>query len=146
MSDTSITCPPPCRPQDASAGTSCVCCASYPTARLTSISRDWASLTRLVTVPQAFRQRRCAYFYYNNRAAIGLACAQAVAMRTSPHKCCLQAQQLHRCAPSRHGGPSPPHSSSASITVACSYLARFLHHTPPSTSPRHTHPFTQSSY
>ena len=30
--------------------------------------------------PQAFNQRRGSYFYYN-RAAIGLACAQATAMR-----------------------------------------------------------------
>ncbi len=30
--------------------------------------------------PLAFKQRRCAYFYYN-RAAIGLACAQVTAMR-----------------------------------------------------------------
>ena len=37
--------------------------------------------------PQAFKQRRGAYFYYN-RAAIGLACAQALAMRIdiAPHK------------------------------------------------------------
>jgi hypothetical protein len=37
--------------------------------------------------PQAFKQRRGSYFYYN-RAAIGLACAQATAMRIdiAPHK------------------------------------------------------------
>jgi hypothetical protein len=35
---------------------------------------------------KAYKQRRGSYFYYN-RAAIGLACAQATAMRidTSPH-------------------------------------------------------------
>jgi hypothetical protein len=37
--------------------------------------------------PQAFKQRRASYFYHN-RAAIGLACAQAIAMRIdiAPHK------------------------------------------------------------
>jgi hypothetical protein len=37
--------------------------------------------------PQAFKQRRGSYFYYNC-AAIGLACAQATAMRIdiAPHK------------------------------------------------------------
>ena len=37
--------------------------------------------------PLAFKQRRGSYFYYN-RAAIGLACAQATAMRIdiAPHK------------------------------------------------------------
>jgi hypothetical protein len=37
--------------------------------------------------PQAFKQRRGSYFYYN-RSAIGLACAQATAMRIdiTPHK------------------------------------------------------------
>jgi len=37
--------------------------------------------------PKAYKQRRGTYFYYN-RAAIGLACAQATAMRidNAPHK------------------------------------------------------------
>ena len=37
--------------------------------------------------PQAYKQRRGAYFYYN-RAAIAIACAQATAMRIdiAPHK------------------------------------------------------------
>jgi hypothetical protein len=46
--------------------------------------------TRMVLLdhsPEAFKQRRGSYFYYN-RAAIGLACAQATAMRIdiAPHK------------------------------------------------------------
>ena len=49
------------------------------------------SLTRMGLLdpsPKAFKQRRGTYFYYYNRAAIGLACAQATAMRIdiAPHK------------------------------------------------------------
>jgi hypothetical protein len=37
-------------------------------------------LVRRIRRPQAYKQRRGTYFYYN-RAAIGIACAQATAMR-----------------------------------------------------------------
>ena len=78
----------------------------------------------------------CAAAADSCRIQVGLACAQAVAMRIdiAPHKRPLQAQQLHRRAPTRF---TFPHTSSASIKGACSYLARFLHYTPP-TSPHAT--------
>ena len=43
-------------------------------------AKFFASLGILDPSPAAFKQRRGTYFHYN-RAAIGLACAQAIAMR-----------------------------------------------------------------
>jgi len=62
---------------------------------------------------KAYKQRRGTYFYYN-RAAIGLACAQATAMRIdiAPHKRPRRKQTRH--------APDPPTFTSlhtyASIT------------------------------
>ena len=56
--------------------------------------------------PEAFKKRRGTHFYYK-RAAIGLACAQAVAMRIdiAPHKRPLQAQEFNRRAPRARDRP-----------------------------------------
>ena len=63
----------------------------------------------LVPSPQAFKQRRGTYFYYN-RAAIGLACAQATAMRIdiAPHKRPLK--KLPHLAPDLHLFHLPSHA------------------------------------
>jgi len=56
--------------------------------RTTSSSHSWKSaLLNLDPFPPAFKQRRGTYFYYN-RAAISLACAQSTVMRivVAPHK------------------------------------------------------------
>ena len=59
--------------------------------------------------PKAFKQRRGTYFYYN-RAAIGLACAQATAMRIdiAPHKRPLK--KLPHLAPDPHLFHLPSHA------------------------------------
>jgi hypothetical protein len=60
--------------------------------------------------PQAFKQRRGSYFYYN-RAAIGLACAQATAMRIdiAPHKPPQKAPSPRpRPPPLSHPSTRPP--------------------------------------
>ena len=59
--------------------------------------------------PQAFKQRRGSYFYYN-RAAIGLACAQATAMRIdiAPHKRTRKKNPQH--IPDPHQFHIPPHA------------------------------------
>jgi hypothetical protein len=59
--------------------------------------------------PQAFKQRRGTYFYYN-RAAIGLACAQATVMRIdiAPHKRPLKKLPHH--APDPHLFHLPSHA------------------------------------
>ena len=64
--------------------TSSVCYTQYLIAKQRTISHAWAPLTH---PPQAYKQRRGTYFYYNH-AAIGIACAQAIAMRIdiAPHK------------------------------------------------------------
>jgi hypothetical protein len=58
---------------------------------------------------KAFKQRRGTYFYYN-RAAIGLACAQATAMRIdiAPHKRPLKNLPHH--APDPHLFHIPSHA------------------------------------
>jgi hypothetical protein len=58
---------------------------------------------------QAFKQRRGTYFYYN-RAAIGIACAQATAMRIdiAPHKRSRKKPQQHVSDP--HYFHIPPHA------------------------------------
>jgi hypothetical protein len=58
---------------------------------------------------KAYKQRRGTYFYYN-RAAIGLACAQATAMRIdiAPHKRPRRKQTRH--VPDPHCFHIPPHS------------------------------------
>jgi hypothetical protein len=58
---------------------------------------------------KAFKQRRGSYFYYN-RAAIGLACAQATAMRIdiAPHKRPLRKPPHH--VPDIHLFHIPPHA------------------------------------
>jgi hypothetical protein len=58
--------------------------------------------------PQAFKQRRRSYFNYN-RAAIGLACAQATAMRIdiAPHK--RRKKNRHQ-VPDPHFFHIPPHA------------------------------------
>jgi hypothetical protein len=59
--------------------------------------------------PKAYKQRRGTYFYYN-RAAIGLACAQATAMRIdiAPHKRPHRKQTRH--VPDPHYLHPPPHA------------------------------------
>ena len=59
--------------------------------------------------PQTFKQRRGAYFYYN-RAAIGLACAQATAMRIdiAPHKHPRKKNPHH--VPDPHYSHIPPNA------------------------------------
>jgi hypothetical protein len=57
---------------------------------------------------KAYKQRRGTYFYYN-RAAIGLACAKATAMRTSPHTNALAKKQT-RHVPNPHYFHIPPHA------------------------------------
>ena len=59
--------------------------------------------------PKAYKQRRGTYFYYN-RAAIGLACAQATAMRIdiAPHKRPHKKQTRH--VPDPHYLHPPPHT------------------------------------
>jgi hypothetical protein len=59
--------------------------------------------------PKAYKQRRGTYFYYN-RAAIGLACAQATAMRIdiAPHKRPRRKQTRH--VPDPHYFHLPPHA------------------------------------
>jgi len=63
----------------------------------------------IVPSPQAFKQRRGSYFYYN-RAAIGLACAQATAMRIdiAPHKRPRKKNPRH--VPDPHYFHIPPHA------------------------------------
>jgi len=58
---------------------------------------------------KAFKQRRGTYFHYN-RAAIGLACAQATAMRIdiAPHKRSLRKPPHH--VPDLHLFHIPPHA------------------------------------
>ena len=58
---------------------------------------------------KAYKQRRGTYFYYN-RAAIGLACAQATAMRIdiAPHKRPRRKQTRH--VPDPHYFHLPPHA------------------------------------
>jgi hypothetical protein len=59
---------------------------------------------------KAYKQRRGTYFYYN-RAAIGLACAQAIAMRIdiTPHK---RPRKKHtRNVPNPHYLHIPPHAN-----------------------------------
>ena len=58
---------------------------------------------------KAYKQRRGMYFYYN-RAAIGLACAQATAMRIdiAPHKRPHRKQTRH--VPDPHYLHPPPHT------------------------------------
>jgi hypothetical protein len=58
---------------------------------------------------KAFKQRRGTYFYYN-RAAIGLACAQAITMRIAiaPHKRPLKKPSHH--VPDPHLFHIPPHA------------------------------------
>ncbi len=59
--------------------------------------------------PQAFKQRRGSYFYYN-RAAIGLACAHATAMRMdiASHKRPRKKKPHH--VPDPHYFHIPPHA------------------------------------
>jgi hypothetical protein len=59
--------------------------------------------------PQAFKQRRGSYFYYN-RAAIGIACARATAMRIdiAPHKRPCNKPPHH--VPDPHHFHIPPHA------------------------------------
>jgi hypothetical protein len=63
----------------------------------------------IVPSPQAFKQRRGSYFYYS-RAAIGLACAQATAMRIdiAPHKRPRKKPRHHVLDP--HHFHNPPHT------------------------------------
>jgi hypothetical protein len=59
--------------------------------------------------PPAFKQRRGKYFYYN-RAAIGIACAQATAKRIdiAPHKRPRREPPQH--VPNPHVFHIPPHA------------------------------------
>jgi hypothetical protein len=63
----------------------------------------------LGSTSKAYTQRRGTYFYYH-RAAIGLACAQATAMRIdiAPHKRSSRKQIRH--APDPHYFHLPPHA------------------------------------
>jgi hypothetical protein len=85
--------------------TSSAYCIFYPTVKLPTSSHAWASLIP----PKAYKQRRGTYFYYN-RAAIGLACAQATAMRIdiAPHKRPRKKQTHH--VPNPHYLHIPPHA------------------------------------
>ena len=58
---------------------------------------------------KAYKQRRGTYFYYNS-ASIGLACAQAIAMRIdiAPHK--RQRRKQTRHVPDPHSFHLPPHA------------------------------------
>ena len=58
---------------------------------------------------KAYKQRRGTYFYYN-RAAIGLACAQATAMKIdiAPHK--RPRKKLTHHVPDPHHFHIPPHA------------------------------------
>jgi hypothetical protein len=58
---------------------------------------------------KAYKHRRGTYFYYN-RNAIGLACAQATAMRIdiTPHKRLRRKQTRH--VPNPHYFHLPPHA------------------------------------
>jgi hypothetical protein len=59
---------------------------------------------------KAYKQRRGTYFYYN-RAAIGLACAQATAMRIdiAPHKRPRKKQTRHVANPNYFDIPRHAH-------------------------------------
>jgi len=95
------------RPPGESAETFSVCFTYCLTAKQQTTSHAWASL--LDPSPQAFKERRGSYFCYN-RAAIGLACAQATAMRIdiAPHKRPRQKPPHH--VPDPHHFHIPPHA------------------------------------